>query len=198
MPSEAASSTTLRYRSNSITPWRRCISSRGQKTHLALQRFVLSIWTMSGHRGARSRPVRNSTLRTGFALASRRRSAPWRARRVTDTALRLSLMADGERGPLILDDLFEIVAQAERRRVADEVADLREIRHPPRHVLETRLVGLIVGQQLDLGPAAGGGPDTPGEIEDRDLLGIPDVEDLADGARLLDEAQNASHHIADV
>ena len=37
-----------------MMPCRRCISSRGQNTHLALQMFVLSIWTISGRIG---RPV---------------------------------------------------------------------------------------------------------------------------------------------
>ena len=39
-----------------MIPCLRCISSRGQNTHLALQMFVLSIWTISGRMGDRSRP----------------------------------------------------------------------------------------------------------------------------------------------
>ena len=71
MPSAAHSSTIFRNSSMSMTPCRRCISSRGQNTHLALHRFVLSIWTMSGRRGARSRPVARSSRRTGLAFAVR-------------------------------------------------------------------------------------------------------------------------------
>ena len=35
----------------SMIPCLRCMSSRGQNTHLALQMFVLSIWTISGQAG---------------------------------------------------------------------------------------------------------------------------------------------------
>ena len=43
------------------------MSSRGQNTHFALQMFVLSIWTISGRMGERSRPVASSSFRIGFA-----------------------------------------------------------------------------------------------------------------------------------
>ena len=52
----AHSSTTFLNRSKLMIPCLRCISSRGQNAHLALQMFVLSIWTISGRIGDRSRP----------------------------------------------------------------------------------------------------------------------------------------------
>ena len=51
MPSSTHSSTIFLNRSNDITPCVRCISSRGQNTHFALQMLVLSIWTISGRIG---------------------------------------------------------------------------------------------------------------------------------------------------
>ena len=63
-----------------MMPCRRCMSSRGQNTHFALQMLVLSICTISGIRGARSRPVASSSRRTGFACARRTCSAVRRMR----------------------------------------------------------------------------------------------------------------------
>ena len=70
----------LRNSSTLMTPWRRCISSRGQNTHFALQMFVLSIWTISGRIGERSRPVASSSRRIGFAWRRSIDSAARRAR----------------------------------------------------------------------------------------------------------------------
>ena len=64
----------------SMTPWRRFMSSRGQNVHLALQMFVASICTISGIRGARSRPARSRRRRSGFALRVSNDSAARRAR----------------------------------------------------------------------------------------------------------------------
>ena len=46
--------------------------------------------------------------------------------------------------PDVLDDRPDDVVQAELRLVADELPDLGDVRHPPRHVLEAGLVRLVV------------------------------------------------------
>ena len=68
----------------SMMPCFRAMSSRGQNTHLALQRFVLSICTISGSVGASSRLAASSSRRTGFACRPQQ-LAPraLRARRLT-------------------------------------------------------------------------------------------------------------------
>ena len=129
-----------------MMPCRRCISSRGQNTHLALQMFVLSIWTISGSLGARSRPVASSSRRTGFACRRSSDSAAWRARVLTlgpEGMLEL-LLAE------VLDHARENLVELDGRRVADEGLDLGNIRDAPRHVLEAGFVRLIVGDPDNL------------------------------------------------
>ena len=75
-----------------MTPWRRCISSRGQNTHFALQMFVLSIWTISGSDGRAIAPRREqqaagSASPAGAAAFSAARRA--RALMVGDCDMRL-------------------------------------------------------------------------------------------------------------
>ena len=67
----------------SMMPCVRAMSSRGQNTHFALQRFVLSICTISGRIGASSRLAASSSRRTGFAYDRSSCSAALRARRLT-------------------------------------------------------------------------------------------------------------------
>ena len=60
------------------------------------------------------------------------------------------------------------------------------------------LVGLVVGNPDDLGAAAGQRLDAFGELADRDLGAVADVEDLADGARLVDQGYHSAHDVPDV
>src|SRR4029453_3680358 len=143
-----------------MTPCRRCMSSRGQNTHLALQRFVLSIWMISGQRRALSRPVFSSSDRRGFAWALRSRSAVFPARGGCRLQiLRLSSMPGRQQTTLFFDHLAQDVIKAKRRPEADELLNLGDVRHAARHVLESGFVRLIVRNELDRRLAAGGGLD---------------------------------------
>ena len=85
---------------------------------------------------------------------------------------------------MVGDHPLEDLVQAERRRVADEAAIF--LRSGTRRGMSSKpvFVGLLVRNQLNLRVAARQLAHALGEIEDRDLLGVADVEDLADRARL--------------
>src|SRR5262245_9589132 len=175
MPSAAHSSTIFLKSSMLITPWRRCISSRGQNTHFALQRFVLSIWTMSGRCLARSRPVASSARRTYLALATRAFSATDRTRRVSDTVGLAAPRRLGsarhrlELAAAVLDHAAEDLFEADRRRIADETVHFCQTRDPARHVLEAGFIGLLVRNQHDVRRAAGHRLHARREVPNRDF-----------------------------
>src|SRR5688572_23432916 len=130
MPSVTHSSTILRNSSTDMIPCRRCMSSRGQNTHLALQMFVLSICTISGMRGARSRPVAIRRRRTGFAWARNRRSAARRVRALMFRNWDMSVLELAK----MLDHAGQGFVQLDAWLVADERLDARDVGHPSRHV----------------------------------------------------------------
>src|SRR6266567_512728 len=166
MPSSAHSSTTFLNRSRLMTPCRRCISSRGQNTHFALQMFVLSIWTISGRIGARSRPAARSRRRIGLAWLRRNVSAARRAVALSpadfidDSVLWLT-----ERG----DDTRKDFVELDLRLVADQRADPGDVRYAARHVFEAGFVRLVVRDCHDRGRTARHLLDAAGEIADGDL-----------------------------
>ena len=88
----------------------------------------------------------------------------------------------------MVDDPGENLVESDLRFVPDQVADLRQVRHAARHVLEPGLVGLIVRNLHDLGSPAGEVANPFSQLEDRDFLIVADVEDLTDGPRLGDQA----------
>src|SRR4029453_8638823 len=164
-----------------MAPWRPCMSSRGQKTHFALQMFVLSIWTISGKRGARSRPVASSSRRTGLACLRRGASAAClaRARRVgPEGILRLLVLLLAE----VLDHAIQDFVELDGRRVADQCLDLGNVRYSSRHVLEPGFVRLVVGNPHDLGLAAGQRSNPFGRVAVCDLVLVAEVTDLSNGA----------------
>ena len=101
-----------------MTPWRRCMSSRGQNTHLALQMFVLSIWTISGqHRGAvaaRSRAAAGGPASPAGAAADS--AARARARLEVPEGMQALLLAE------VLDHARQDLVELDGRLVADERA----------------------------------------------------------------------------
>src|SRR3954449_12715941 len=194
MPSSAHSSTIFRNRSTVIIPCLRCMSSRGQKTHFALQMFVLSIWTISGIPGARSRPVASSSRRIGLAWLRRTFSTVRRARALIlrDWDIRALKL------PEVFDDASEGFIELNGGLVADEGPDPRDVRNPPRHVFEPRLVRLVVRDGHDFRLAAGQFLDLRGQLTNRDLVAVADIEDLADGARFVNQGYHSAHHVPDV
>ena len=94
--------------------------------------------------------------------------------------------------------LSDDVVQLELGLETDERLDLRDIRDAPRHVLESGLVGLIVRDVLDQRVAAGQALDSLGQLSNRDLAGVADVEHLAHGARLGGQRDERIHDVADV
>ena len=87
---------------------------------------------------------------------------------------------------------------ARLRLVADEFTDFRDIRHPPRHVLEAGLVGLIVGDVMNRRAAAGHRLHARGKVGNRDLTHIADVEHLTDGALIRRQPHERLDDVADV
>ena len=147
-----------------------------------------------GQDGARSRPVASSSRRTGFAC--------WRS---TCSAARARARLDVQGLGHVLYSCrkcsmtrVRISSSSTVGLVADQRADLRDVGHAPRHVLEPGLVGLVVRDRHDLGAAAGHRLDLLGELADRDFLAVADVEDLADGARLVDQGYHSAHDVPDV
>src|SRR4029453_12218047 len=55
----------------------------------------------------------------------------------------------------VLDDPVQDLVEVDPRLVAGEGAQLLQVGHAPRHVLEALLVGLVVGDVHDLAAAAG-------------------------------------------
>ena len=91
-----------------------------------------------------------------------------------------------------------VLVELDGRLVPDERADARDVRDAARHVLEAGLVRLIVRDRHDLGRAAGHRLDLGGEVPDRDLVAVADVEDLADRAGLVDQGYHSPHDVPDV
>src|SRR5476649_657119 len=100
--------------------------------------------------------------------------------------------------PEVVDDLGQDVVEIESRLVLDQRLDARQVGHPARHVLEPRLVGLVVRDVLDGGLRAGQLANALGERLDGDLLHVPDVDHLADGLGLLHELDQRADDVGDV
>src|SRR6266568_3008824 len=157
--------------------------------------FVLSIWTISGRIGARSRPAARSRRRIGLAWLRRNVSAARRAVALSpadfidDSVLWLT-----ERG----DDTRKDFVELDLRLVADQRADPGDVRYAARHVFEAGFVRLVVRDCHDRGRTARHLLDAAGEIADGDLLAVADVEDLADGPGLVDQGYHSLHNVPDV
>jgi hypothetical protein len=82
-----------------------------------------------------------------------------------------------------------------RRFPTDEMAHSRGVGNSPEHVLEARLVRLVVRNEAELGIALGTTHDAPSEIRDRDLLLRADVENIADGLGLVEEPDERADHV---
>src|SRR6266851_1127366 len=97
---------------------------------------------------------------------------------------------------LIRNDPLQHLGQVQHGPIADQSLDLRDIRDPTRHVLETGLVGLFIGHKEDVRAAAGHSLHERREVVDRNLLRMPDVEDLAVGLRMLDQGKHGADDVA--
>ena len=142
-----------------------------------------------GQRRRRSRPVASSSRRTGLALRAQQRAPrAWRARAVTSELQHACLLL-----PEVLDRRASRISSSSTvGRVADQRAGSSRVGHAPRHVLEPGLVGLVVRESCTIAERLPVSSRDPlGELADRDLLAVADVEDLADGARLVDQAPSA-------
>src|SRR5262245_6954382 len=100
--------------------------------------------------------------------------------------------------PEVVDHLDQDVVQPVSRRVANELLDLFKRRHAPGHVLEARLIGLVVRDELDDRPRPAQLPHPLGELQDRHFLHIADVDDLADRLGLSDELHQRIHDVGNV
>ena len=76
------------------------------------------------------------------------------------------------------------------------VGNLAQIREAARHVLEPGLVGLVVRDELDRGGRPAQLAHPLGELADRDLLGVADVDDLADRLGLGDQLEERADDVA--
>src|SRR4051812_19051111 len=99
--------------------------------------------------------------------------------------------------PERLDDLVEDLVELDGWFVPYQRTDLADIRYPSRHVFEAGFVRLIVRNADDLRVAAGERLHLLGEIVDRDLVSVPDIEDLAHCARLVDQGYHGAYNVAD-
>src|SRR5687768_5616820 len=100
--------------------------------------------------------------------------------------------------PEVLDHAPHDLIELDRRDVAGECVDLRDIGDAPRHVLEPCFVRLVVWDADDRRTAAGQLLDLGGERVDRDFVAVADVENLADGGRAINQGYHTAHDVADV
>src|SRR6266480_5249106 len=95
-----------------------------------------------------------------------------------------------------VNDLIQRSAGTE----ASKGMELFDRGHAAHHVLKAGFVGLVVGHVLNGGGAAGALLDFLGQCLDGDFLGVADVDDFADGALRVHEADeplNGVAHIAE-
>src|ERR1043165_9562422 len=81
---------------------------------------------------------------------------------------------------------------------ADQLVDLRDVRHSARHVFETLFVCFVVRHEGDLGLGAGQLLDALGQLKDCDLFVRADVEDLSDSVRVTHQFHERADDIADI
>src|SRR5215475_336040 len=77
------------------------------------------------------------------------------------------------------DDSLQHLTQIQCRLIADRLLKLGNVRDPPVHVLEPSLIRLVVRDALNLGWAVYHLLDQYGELVDRDVLRVADVEYFA-------------------
>src|SRR5450432_4218929 len=100
--------------------------------------------------------------------------------------------------PEVVDDLRQDLVKLVLRLVPDESLDAREVRHPARHVLEPRLVRLVVGHELDGGIRTAELFHALGQLLNRDLVLVADVDHLADRLRFDDQLQQRADDVGDM
>ena len=82
-----------------------------------------------------------------------------------------------------------------RGAVADQVRNFGGIGQPTWHILEARLIGLLVRNKDDLGGVLRHLLDQTCQVVDSDLFRVPDVKGLAIRPGMLEQADHALHHI---
>src|SRR6266480_8095362 len=70
--------------------------------------------------------------------------------------------------------------------------------HAAHHVLKAGFVGLVVGHVLNGGGAAGALLDSLGQCLDSDFLGVANIDDFADGALRVHEADESFNGVAHI
>src|SRR6185503_1383145 len=98
--------------------------------------------------------------------------------------------------PLELEDLVHDLLDTEGGLISDQGLDLGEIGHAAHHVLEPGLVGLLIGDEVDLQGRVDAVADKAGQGADGDLAVVADVEDLAVGPRLAGQPYQGAHDVA--
>src|SRR5688572_551183 len=96
----------------------------------------------------------------------------------------------------VLDHRANDVVQAQCRLVTDELAELGNIGHPPRHVLEPLFIGLIIRNVVNRRRAAGHVLDLLRQFADGHLSHISDIEHFADRARLTRQLDQGADNVA--
>src|SRR5580765_1791146 len=100
--------------------------------------------------------------------------------------------------PEVVDHLRQDFVELKRRLVPDESLDAREVGDAPRHILESRLIRVVVGHELDRGIRTAELAHPLGQRHDRDFLLVPDVNHLPDGFGLRHELQQRPDDVGDV
>src|SRR5258708_2410911 len=112
----------------------------------------------------RNEPIAPAFGREGDWLPSRPKAGAMGSFRIPHSAFRIG-------GDYVAEDVVEGAS----RPPADQAAHLVQRRDAATHVLEAAAVRLLVGQQANLGGAAGQRLDAPRQLKDGDLLLRADV-----------------------
>src|SRR5579885_1866604 len=151
---------------------------------------AVGCWCHRSMRGCATYPYRRaSNLTTGV-------SARESTRAPSPPANAWANMSGGVQVEGVVDGLQDAV-QRQCRTVADEAMGLLDRRNPTGHVLEPRGIGLVIRDEPDRGTAPGQPLHALGQLQDRDLLGAAQVEDLPDRAGVLRERDDGLHDVAD-
>jgi hypothetical protein len=98
----------------------------------------------------------------------------------------------------ICDDPRQNFVQLHGRLIAGQALNLRNIRHPPGHVLKPLLIGPVIRDVNDFRRTAGHLPDALGQRVHRDFPGVADVKDFTHRLRMPRQIGQRARDIPDV
>src|SRR5271157_4304041 len=104
----------------------------------------------------------------------------------------------GEQMALPINNTPQVPIEGNMGPVAEEVAHLTDVRHPPQHVFEALFVGFIVGNENDARVRVRHFLNAGRKIDNGDLLRAAHVENFASGAGMSGYANQHVHRIVDV